>query len=654
MSKKVPLPDWEFKIVQNDSTRKCASVPEGAFFVEVLLKKEPQHVFSSRELIETLRDKKNKIEKEVLRNLLVNYAGLSRRVEALNANVLVENSASHPKNQLRADPQVVGGNKPVAISSRASPAKSAKPVEKKAGARTKQRPGVIRRRPNPECEESAPPVAPATSIRREASVSAQKGGGSGAKAKKRKTEEKVAPVANISKQSASEKGKRKAVQPVACASEPLKPSSTEHVAKRVRSAAALLGKKGTGVGRQGKDDSAARPTRTSCYPTVDELLQYVHQSRPDGDTQLSKSVADEYRDVMNSHFERMLDTYSKQHFPTWLEHLQLDRNVLLYGAGCKQRLLRRFASDMLQDEDVLELTAPRSAPDGSEELKPVNKKSNIATGTGEQGAASTLNTRENVVWSLFETIKRQILGLRKDGAAASDFAHRLAQRGGGVAGHGIAPDGRARRSASSSCGYGASNVNNSSSSAMSDESAVTGVAYKREMQEKWYCYQESSSVIVEEARLLCDMLLTHYNWRSVSERGNQAAALARASSSGLKTKSSDLVGFNSDIDGIDDNDDEEILGNGSDRQLAGTSVDSSGASSGASRGSLENGGGLTNMAYDNSICRLYLLVHNIEDVFPLVQESSIVACPNSEHQMGELAILLCLDTKFTRVLGMPP
>lgn len=401
-------------------------------------------------------------------------------------------------------------------------------MEKKAGARTKQRPGVIRRRPNPECEESAPPVAPATSIRREASVSAQKGGGSGAKAKKRKTEEKVAPVANISKQSASEKGKRKAVQPVACASEPLKPSSTEHVAKRVRSAAALLGKKGTGVGRQGKDDSAARPTRTSCYPTVDELLQYVHQSRPDGDTQLSKSVAgsahvacvqfisyniilyrllsvdaDEYRDVMNSHFERMLDTYSKQHFPTWLEHLQLDRNVLLYGAGCKQRLLRRFASDMLQDEDVLELTAPRSAPDGSEELKPVNKKSNIATGTGEQGAASTLNTRENVVWSLFETIKRQILGLRKDGAAASDFAHRLAQRGGGVAGHGIAPDGRARRSASSSCGYGASNVNNSSSSAMSDESAVTGVAYKREMQEKWYCYQESSSVIVEEARLLC-------------------------------------------------------------------------------------------------------------------------------------------------------
>lgn len=150
------------------------------------------------------------------------------------------------------------------------------------------------------------------------------------------------------------------------------------------------------------------------------------------------------------------------------------------------------------------------------------------------------------------------------------------------------------------------------------------------------------------------MLLTHYNWRSVSERGNQAAALARASSSGLKTKSSDLVGFNSDIDGIDDNDDEEILGTGSDRQLAGTSVDSSGASSGASRGSLENGGGLTNMAYDNSICRLYLLVHNIEDVFPLVQESSIVACPNSEHQMGELAILLCLDTKFTRVLGMPP
>jgi hypothetical protein len=137
------------------------------------------------------------------------------------------------------------------------------------------------------------------------------------------------------------------------------------------------------------------------------------------------------------------------------------------------------------------------------------------------------------------------------------------------------------------------------------------------------------------------MLLTHYNWKSVAERGRHAAtaqrsqesrgvARTRKSTGGSGGGVTGAFGFNSDIDGVED--DEEGTGEGGGLSCH---ISGSGSSSMEHLGSSGHEGGSMNMAYDNSICRLYVLLHNIEDIFPLLQEASVASCPNSEHQIGE-------------------
>jgi hypothetical protein len=211
--------------------------------------------------------------------------------------------------------------------------------------------------------------------------------------------------------------------------------------------------------------------------------------------------SDEYRQSSNAYYEQLLESYSKEYFPTWLEHLQLDRNLLLYGPGCKQRLLKRFAKDMLQDEDVLELTAPRTAPDSSEESKrssTKDSKNSASLGQGDQSSASTSITRENIIWVLLETIKRHIVGIRKENAT-SDYGAHLTSRGGQP---GLSNDGRTRRSTSSVISS-ISGCKDTGLSLSADDGGISSVAYKREMQEQWYCHQDCASVVIEEATLLC-------------------------------------------------------------------------------------------------------------------------------------------------------
>lgn len=120
-----------------------------------------------------------------------------------------------------------------------------------------------------------------------------------------------------------------------------------------------------------------------------------------------------------------------------------------------------------------------------------------------------------------------------------------------------------------------------------------------------------------------DMLLSHYNWKSVSERG--------ANLHSQEQGRGENFGISSDIDCIDydsGSDADEHVENVGDGDMRGIKR--------IAETSYGTGNGALNMAYDNSICRLYILLHNVEDIFPLLTESSAAGCPNSEHHIGTL------------------
>jgi hypothetical protein len=89
----------------------------------------------------------------------------------------------------------------------------------------------------------------------------------------------VGPVVKKDSKPVITKGKRKESSQLSAtpASTPHVPSTAERIAKRAKTAAALRGKKGGNASR--KDSAVSRPSRTSCFPTVDELLQYAQESR---------------------------------------------------------------------------------------------------------------------------------------------------------------------------------------------------------------------------------------------------------------------------------------------------------------------------------------------------------------------------------------
>lgn len=143
----------------------------------------------------------------------------------------------------------------------------------------------------------------------------------------------------------------------------------------------------------------------------------------------------------------------------------------------------------------------------------------------------------------------------------------------------------------------------------------------------------------------------------MAERGSYAAANNQAKMEMLEG-GANVLEFNADIDGFDDDDEDgDDDDNGGDKTSwkastshghrsgsskavnVGSAFDSSGHEGGRSGSGVgaptAEVTGRMNMAYDNSICRLYILLHNMEDIFPLLQESSAAACPGVEHQMGE-------------------
>lgn len=214
---------------------------------------------------------------------------------------------------------------------------------------------------------------------------------------------------------------------------------------------------------------------------------------------------DEYTQVAGACHEMLMSDYSRQHFTGWLEALQLDRNLLVYGAGCKKQLLRRFAQEMLHDEDVLEVSAPRARQE--DHIPPEKKKASTSASSGGAQPGMVLApsehsvTREHVIWSLFDTIRRHILGGTGLSSAGGGAGTDTAQRRGATAG-----DDRLRRSTTTLSIYGSSSNSSSGSGAViggnGNAAGSSGAASQREMQEQWYRHQEGASVVIEEAVLL--------------------------------------------------------------------------------------------------------------------------------------------------------
>ena len=119
-------------------------------------------------------------------------------------------------------------------------------------------------------------------------------------------------------------------------------------------------------------------------------------------------------------------------------------------------------------------------------------------------------------------------------------------------------------------------------------------------------------------RHICaDMLLTHYNWKSVAER--ERGSLAR----GGGEVGTPAFGLSRNIDGLEEGEEEEV-------EEVEEEVDGTGDKLRRSVAA-----GPMNAGYDNSFCRMYVLLHDLEGVFPLLTEASAAACPLSEHQIGE-------------------
>jgi hypothetical protein len=102
-----------------------------------------------------------------------------------------------------------------------------------------------------------------------------------------------------------------------------------------------------------------------------------------------------------------MESARRKEFLRWLKLLQFDRNILCYGIGSKQLLIRNFAATALQDEDVIELSASM--------LQDKDSSSSLPS-LFSAGGAHWKRNGEEVLWNLFHLIRRGILSSSSQGS----------------------------------------------------------------------------------------------------------------------------------------------------------------------------------------------------------------------------------------------
>ena len=332
--------------------------------------------------------------------------------------------------------------------------------------------------------------------------------------------------------------------------------------------------------------------------------------------------------------EQLNCSYACEYFPSWLESLQVGCNILLYGSGCKRSLLQKFAVEMLEDEDVLELAAPSSH---NEARRNITNSNDAILGSGSriEGQSSEDNSkvgssysRDDMIWELLKVVRHHI--------ARPYGENRNSRCGTMIANSGPAFDFRSSRIADPNYCLGTCHGDSTSNMNRNGRTPC-----RNDTKEQWYSYQGTgSSMLIEETKVMCgemvikvfyvafflihvstDMLLAHYNWKVVSGGGNQ-------STNGKHKK---INGGAFEIIGDEDDYDEDAPNTGEQNgqnPSAAYDVGEDGASN-TSKTSI-------NAAYDNSICRLYIILHNVEDIFPILQEASGASCRDSEHHSGRV------------------
>lgn len=529
MSRKASAPDWEFQLAKNERN-KVSELPENSMFVEILFKRKAVRPLpTSPNAFFKILTKEHKLDKQTCGELLAKYDSFYKRAEKINQYSLGGNVSQ----QKQAAAKVPSG---VSISKTPKSEKS-KSISKESTAKT-------------EKKESKPVV----------NINNKKTTKNDIKTKSSKQSDNRVKEAELRKRKASSSPSGKCKTTNTAATATATATTTAHKKKRVfpmkhdNAAGRSQTAKGPRMKLAKHGAHQERIPRTSCFPTVGELTEYLNHAR----SNCTSTESGRYQDVSAAFRESLLQHYADCHFTTWLEALQLDRNLLLYGCGCKQALLRKFAREMLQEEDVLELSASWTSPSLAE--------------TDPLDPAGASSSRESRLESLFGAIRRDVLGLKPDGRVALGRP----RRGASVLGSDDSGQRRAKVASSSMEGFR-------------------------------FRFQGEAGVLVEEAVLLSDMLRAHYQWRSFAERSGVTAPDHPASSL-------------EDCDS-DDGDGSESLPSRRDDSAAASAP--------------------MNVAYDNSIGRLYVLLHSVEDLFPLCQESFGAKAACSEHQLALSVLASC-------------
>ena len=140
-------------------------------------------------------------------------------------------------------------------------------------------------------------------------------------------------------------------------------------------------------------------------PTVRHLQAYVSTHR---------SVHSPHMKALAAMQNELLDRYEEELFLDWLTRLQFHSNILCYGVGCKQKLLRRFTSKMLVDEDVIEInfTCGRNAS-LFESVRGEADRDGMTPSTGDTKLTSSTSTSRNqhvsLLWDLLHLIRVHVL-----------------------------------------------------------------------------------------------------------------------------------------------------------------------------------------------------------------------------------------------------
>jgi hypothetical protein len=107
-----------------------------------------------------------------------------------------------------------------------------------------------------------------------------------------------------------------------------------------------------------------------------------------------------------------IEAARRKEYLQWLKLLQFNQNVLCYGIGSKYHILHTFATTLLQDEDVIELSSDslsRSAEEESAVPALAAASPSFTTLASSTTGSQRKKSAEDTLWGLFQLIRREIL-----------------------------------------------------------------------------------------------------------------------------------------------------------------------------------------------------------------------------------------------------